>query len=164
MLHRRASSGSDHARGLVEQSGHRRRKAGMTGQRKEPSRRAVRLAGEPQQKRKHRRRQRVQHRAAAQAIIRRLAPHQRDEACKLRGNRRLSAAGTGMHDQARRQIVAQQAIATVTIIPSMPEGWDVAAGGFPAMTGNVPFLVKDVVLLAVSLYLLRQDAVRRTQQ
>jgi uncharacterized membrane protein YkgB len=28
------------------------------------------------------------------------------------------------------------------------------------MTGNVPFVMKDVVLLAVSLYLLRQDAVR----
>ena len=28
------------------------------------------------------------------------------------------------------------------------------------MTGNVPFLMKDVVLLAVSLYLLRQDLVR----
>src|SRR5262245_13753015 len=50
-------------------------------------------------------------------------------------------------------------IATVTIIPFMPEGWDVAAG-FPAMTGNVPFLMKDVVLLAVSLYLLKQDVAR----
>jgi hypothetical protein len=28
-----------------------------------------------------------------------------------------------------------------------------------AMTGNVPFLMKDVVLLAVSLYLLKQDLV-----
>jgi uncharacterized membrane protein YkgB len=46
----------------------------------------------------------------------------------------------------------------------MPEGRDVAAGGFPAMTGNVPFLMKDVVLLAVSLYLLRQDVVRLTRQ
>jgi uncharacterized membrane protein YkgB len=55
-------------------------------------------------------------------------------------------------------------IATVTIIPFMPEGWDVAAGGFPAMTGNVPFLMKDVVLLAVSLYLLRQDVVRLIRQ
>ncbi|WP_456657270.1 DUF417 family protein [Bradyrhizobium sp. JR3.5] len=51
-------------------------------------------------------------------------------------------------------------IATVTIIPFMPDGWDAAAGGFPAMTGNVPFLMKDVVLLAVSLYLLKQDTVR----
>ena len=32
------------------------------------------------------------------------------------------------------------------------------------MTGNVPFLMKDVVLLAVSLYLLKQDVVRITQQ
>ncbi|WP_334510372.1 DUF417 family protein [Bradyrhizobium sp. AZCC 1693] len=55
-------------------------------------------------------------------------------------------------------------IATVTVIPFMPEGWDVAAGGFPAMTDNVPFLMKDVVLLAVSLYFLRQDAVRLTRQ
>ncbi|MET4198195.1 DUF417 family protein [Bradyrhizobium sp. LA6.12] len=51
-------------------------------------------------------------------------------------------------------------IATVTIIPFMPDGWDAAAGGFPAMTGNVPFLMKDVVLLAVSLYLLKQDVAR----
>ncbi|WP_454630723.1 YkgB family protein [Bradyrhizobium cenepequi] len=51
-------------------------------------------------------------------------------------------------------------IATVSIIPYMPNGWDASAGGFPAMTGNVPFLMKDVVLLAVSLYLLKQDAVR----
>jgi uncharacterized membrane protein YkgB len=28
------------------------------------------------------------------------------------------------------------------------------------MTGNIPFLMKDVVLLAVSIYLLKQDAVR----
>jgi len=35
-------------------------------------------------------------------------------------------------------------LATVTIIPFMPDGWDAAAGGFPAMTGNVPFLMKDV--------------------
>src|SRR5438105_9934660 len=51
-------------------------------------------------------------------------------------------------------------ISTVTIIPFTPEGWDAAAGGFPAMTGNVPFLMKDVVLLAVSVYLLRQDVIR----
>src|SRR5262245_42630672 len=51
-------------------------------------------------------------------------------------------------------------ITTVTIIPFMPDGWDASAGGFPAMTGNVPFLMKDVVLLAVSFYLLKQDVVR----
>src|SRR5437016_10073326 len=48
---------------------------------------------------------------------------------------------------------------TVTIIPFMPDGWDPVAG-FPAMTGNVPFLMKDVVLLAASIYLLKQDIVR----
>jgi uncharacterized membrane protein YkgB len=55
-------------------------------------------------------------------------------------------------------------IVTVTIIPFMPDGWDAAAGGFPAMTGNVPFLMKDVVLLAVSLYLLKQDVARLAAQ
>jgi uncharacterized membrane protein YkgB len=51
-------------------------------------------------------------------------------------------------------------VGTVTIIPFMPEGWAASAGGFPAMVGNVPFLMKDVVLLAVSVYLLKQDVVR----
>ena len=32
--------------------------------------------------------------------------------------------------------------------------------GFPAMAGNVPFLMKDVVLLAASIYLLKQDVVQ----
>jgi len=50
--------------------------------------------------------------------------------------------------------------ATVTIIPFMPDGWEPSAGGFSAMTGNVPFLMKDVVLLAVSFYLWRQDVAR----
>jgi uncharacterized membrane protein YkgB len=48
---------------------------------------------------------------------------------------------------------------TISIIPFMPNGWDPVAG-FPAMAGNVPFLMKDVVLLAASIYLLRQDVVR----
>jgi uncharacterized membrane protein YkgB len=39
----------------------------------------------------------------------------------------------------------------------MPNGWAESAGGFPVMTGNVPFLMKDVVLLAASFYLLKQD-------
>jgi uncharacterized membrane protein YkgB len=51
-------------------------------------------------------------------------------------------------------------IMTITIIPFMPNGWDASAGGFPAMTGDVPFLMKDVVLFAVSVYLLKQDAAR----
>jgi uncharacterized membrane protein YkgB len=48
---------------------------------------------------------------------------------------------------------------TITIIPFAPNGWDPVAG-FPAMAGIVPFLIKDVVLLAVSIYLLKQDAAR----
>ena len=51
-------------------------------------------------------------------------------------------------------------ITTITIIPFMPDGWAPSAGGFPAMVGNVAFLMKDVVLLAVSFYLLKQDVVR----
>lgn len=51
-------------------------------------------------------------------------------------------------------------VLTVTIIPFMPNGWAASAGGFPAMTGNIPFLMKDVVLLAVSFYLLKEDAQR----
>ncbi|HEY4365727.1 MAG TPA: DUF417 family protein [Steroidobacteraceae bacterium] len=51
-------------------------------------------------------------------------------------------------------------VMTVTIIPFMPNGWAASAGGFPAMTGNIPFLMKDVVLLAASVYLLKQDAAR----
>jgi uncharacterized membrane protein YkgB len=50
-------------------------------------------------------------------------------------------------------------VTTVTIIPFIPNGWDPAAG-FPAMAGNVAFLMKDIVLLAASIYLLKQDVVR----
>jgi uncharacterized membrane protein YkgB len=50
-------------------------------------------------------------------------------------------------------------VGTVSIIPFMPHGWDPAAR-FPAMAGNVPFLMKDVVLLAASIYLLKQDLLR----
>jgi uncharacterized membrane protein YkgB len=42
----------------------------------------------------------------------------------------------------------------------MSDGWAASAGGFPAMVGNVAFLMKDVVLFAASFYLLRQDLVR----
>src|SRR3981081_2886541 len=51
-------------------------------------------------------------------------------------------------------------IMTVTIIPFMPDGWAASAGGFPAMQGNVAFLMKDIVLFAVSVYLLKQDVER----
>jgi uncharacterized membrane protein YkgB len=51
-------------------------------------------------------------------------------------------------------------ISTITIIPFIPNGWARSAGGFPAMTETVAFLLKDLVLLAVSIYLLRQDVFR----
>jgi len=51
-------------------------------------------------------------------------------------------------------------VTTTTIIPFMPEGWASSAGGFPAMTEKVAFLMKDLVLFAVSFYLLRQDVIR----
>jgi uncharacterized membrane protein YkgB len=51
-------------------------------------------------------------------------------------------------------------ICTATIIPFMPNGWAASAGGFPAMTEHVAFLMKDIVLLSVSFYLLRQDLSR----
>lgn len=55
-------------------------------------------------------------------------------------------------------------VGTVTIIPFMPHGWAESAGGFPAMVGNVPFLMKDVVLLAVSVYLFKYDMLRAVGQ
>lgn len=51
-------------------------------------------------------------------------------------------------------------ISTITIIPFIPGGWAPSAGGFPAMTERVAFLLKDLVLLAASFYLLRQDVLR----
>ena len=51
-------------------------------------------------------------------------------------------------------------IATSTIMPFMPDAWAPSAGGFPAMTEREAFLMKDLVLLAVSFYLLRQDVLR----
>ncbi len=51
-------------------------------------------------------------------------------------------------------------VSTTTIIPFMPGGWAASAGGFPAMTETVAFLMKDFALLAVSFYLLKQDLLR----
>src|SRR5882762_5529123 len=51
-------------------------------------------------------------------------------------------------------------ISTFTIIPFIPNAWAASAGGFPAMTETVAFLMKDLVLLAVSVHLLRQDVLR----
>lgn len=51
-------------------------------------------------------------------------------------------------------------VCTITIIPFFPNAWAASAGGFPAMAGPAAFLMKDVVLLAASLYLLKQDVFR----
>jgi hypothetical protein len=51
-------------------------------------------------------------------------------------------------------------VMTITIMPFMPGAWNAGAGGFPAMQGNEAFLMKDVVLFAVSFYLLKQDLER----
>jgi len=51
-------------------------------------------------------------------------------------------------------------ISTVTVLPFVPDAWLGGAGGFPAMTINSAFLLKDLVLLAVSVVLLKED-VRR---
>jgi uncharacterized membrane protein YkgB len=48
-------------------------------------------------------------------------------------------------------------IATLTILPFVPDGWDAGAGGFPAMAMNAAFLLKDLVLLVVSVCLLKED-------
>jgi uncharacterized membrane protein YkgB len=54
-------------------------------------------------------------------------------------------------------------IGTVTIIPFIPGGWAPSVG-FPAMFGPVAFLMKDVALLAISFYLLKQDITRIAAQ
>lgn len=51
-------------------------------------------------------------------------------------------------------------VATTTIIPFLPNAWAASAGGFPAMTDTVAFLMKDLVLLAAAFYLLKHDALR----
>jgi uncharacterized membrane protein YkgB len=58
-------------------------------------------------------------------------------------------------------------LGTVTIIPFFPNAWAAEAGGFPAMYLPVAFLMKDVLFLAASFYLLKQDltgAVRDTAE
>jgi len=51
-------------------------------------------------------------------------------------------------------------LGTVSIIPFLPNAWAVEAGGFPAMYLPVAFLMKDILFLAASFYLLKQDVVR----
>jgi uncharacterized membrane protein YkgB len=51
-------------------------------------------------------------------------------------------------------------LGTVSIIPFLPNAWAVEAGGFPVMYLPVAFLMKDVLFLAASLYLLQSDVKR----
>jgi uncharacterized membrane protein YkgB len=51
-------------------------------------------------------------------------------------------------------------IGTTSIIPFLPNGWAHEAGGFPIMTLPLGFLLKDVLFLAVSFYLLKHDLTR----
>lgn len=51
-------------------------------------------------------------------------------------------------------------ITTLTVLPFLPDAWDPAAGGFPAMAPGGAFLMKDIGFMAISLYLLKQDVAR----
>src|ERR1700757_765609 len=51
-------------------------------------------------------------------------------------------------------------IGTVSIIPFLPDAWANEAGGFPIMTLPLGFLMKDVLFLVASFYLLKQDLTR----
>jgi uncharacterized membrane protein YkgB len=55
-------------------------------------------------------------------------------------------------------------IGTTTIIPFLPDGWAREAGGFPIMTLPLGFLMKDVLFLAASFYLLKQDLTRAARE
>jgi uncharacterized membrane protein YkgB len=55
-------------------------------------------------------------------------------------------------------------LGTVTIIPFLPDEWATEAGGFPLMHLTAGFLLKDVLFLAVSLYLLQQDITRAARE
>ena len=55
-------------------------------------------------------------------------------------------------------------IGTTSIIPFLPDGWAPEAGGFPIMTLPLGFLMKDVLFVAASFYLLKQDLTRAAQE
>jgi uncharacterized membrane protein YkgB len=55
-------------------------------------------------------------------------------------------------------------IGTASIIFFLPNGWAQDAGGFPIMTLPMGFLMKDVLFLVVSFYLLKQDLTRAELQ
>lgn len=62
----------------------------------------------------------------------------------------------------RKGLAVPDAKLDALVKPFFPDGWAASAGGFPAMTKHVAFLMKDLVLFAVSFYLLKQDVVRAT--
>src|ERR1700741_2329904 len=51
-------------------------------------------------------------------------------------------------------------IGTTSIIPFLPAAWAHEAVGFPIMTLPLGFLMKDILFLAASFYLLKQDLTR----
>lgn len=51
-------------------------------------------------------------------------------------------------------------LGTTGIIPFLPDAWAREAGGFPIMTLPLGFLMKDILFLAASFYLLKQDLMR----
>ena len=51
-------------------------------------------------------------------------------------------------------------IGTTGIIPFLPDAWAREAGGFPIMTLPLGFLMKDILFLAASFYLFKQDLMR----
>ena len=55
-------------------------------------------------------------------------------------------------------------LGTVTIIPFFPNAWAAEVGGFPAMYLRVAFLMKHLLFLAASFYLLKQDLTRAARQ
>lgn len=48
-------------------------------------------------------------------------------------------------------------LTTLTLILTTPDAWEASAGGFPAMGGATSFLIKDAVLLAGSVVLLKHS-------
>lgn len=55
-------------------------------------------------------------------------------------------------------------LTTVSLILTTPGGWEASAGGFPALGGDTSFLLKDLVLLAGSIVLLKQAALELTNR
>ncbi|HCF4517023.1 YkgB family protein [Pseudomonas aeruginosa] len=51
-------------------------------------------------------------------------------------------------------------LTTASLILTTPGGWESSAGGFPAMAGATSFLIKDLVLMACSIALLK-DALKK---